>query len=108
MMEDLKKYIEVNELYKHYHPLLTDKQRLLMTYYYQDDYSLSEIADLENISRNAVHDLLKRAVKKLYNYESKLQLHNLEQKRYNILKTLKKSITDESVLDQLEELEKVE
>ncbi len=87
-MNTISEVIEINELYMHYHPLLTNKQRLIMTYYFQDDYSLAEIAELEHISRNAVHDQIKRTVQKLYDYEDKLQLLTLSKKRKMLLDKL--------------------
>ncbi|MFW6318745.1 MAG: YlxM family DNA-binding protein [Bacillota bacterium] len=90
-MNTLSEVIEINELYMHYHPLLTDKQRLIMTYYFQDDYSLGEIASLEHISRNAVHDQIKRTVQKLYDFEDKLRLLSLSKQRKKLLDELTKT-----------------
>ena len=58
-------------LYDIYHNLLTDKQRMYFEDYYYADLSLSEIADNYNVSRNAVHDQLKRIVGELEEYENK-------------------------------------
>ncbi len=57
-----------------YGRLLTDKMRETLELYYFDDLSLAEIADTENISRQGVHDTVKRAVKLLDEYEAKLGL----------------------------------
>ena len=72
-MNDLDRHLAVNALLDMYGRLLTTRQRMILGYYYEDNYTLSEIADLEGISRNAVHDLLNRTVKKLEDYERKLQ-----------------------------------
>lgn len=61
-------------LYDFYGPLLTKKQSNTWDLYYQQDYSLSEIAQEEGISRQAVHDLLKRTESILESYEDKLGL----------------------------------
>ncbi len=57
-----------------YGPLLTEKQRNVWDLHYQQDLSLAEIAELEHISRQAIHDLLKRTERILADYEDKLGL----------------------------------
>ncbi|HWQ40958.1 MAG TPA: putative DNA-binding protein [Desulfosporosinus sp.] len=57
-----------------YGPLLTDKQRNVWDLHYQQDLSLAEIAEVEHISRQAIHDLLKRTERILMEYEDKLGL----------------------------------
>lgn len=64
----------MNMLYDFYGSLLTDKQRTFMEMYYSEDWSLAEIAEHFQISRQAVHDQLKRTTTQLEEYESKLQL----------------------------------
>jgi len=61
-------------LYDLYGNLLTEKQREVLTLFYDEDLSLGEIADLWDISRQGVHDLLKRCEKLLEHYEERLQL----------------------------------
>ena len=61
-------------LFDFYGPLLTVKQGKVWDLYYQKDYSLMEIAQEESISRQAVHDLLKRTERILEGYEQKLRL----------------------------------
>lgn len=106
-MNTIAEVIEINELYMHYHPLLTDKQRLIMTYYFQDDYSLGEIAELEKISRNAVHDQIKRTVQKLYDFEDKLELLASSKKRKKLLDKLTETDDIETKNKLINELKKV-
>lgn len=64
----------INLLYDFYGNLLTKRQREVMYLYHEENYSLSEIAEDLEISRQAVHDALKNAEKSLNNYEEKLGL----------------------------------
>ncbi len=70
----MKKIADKALLFDFYGPLLTVKQGKIWDLYYQKDYSLAEIAEEEGISRQAVHDLLKRTEKILEDYEQKLGL----------------------------------
>ena len=71
-------------LYDYYGELLTEKQRQLFDLYYDQDYSLSEIAAAAGISRQGVHDTLARAEQLLDRYGNSLlryaysYLHNME------------------------------
>ena len=82
---EFKKTDYINRLFDIYRPLLTDKQQEIIEYYFQDDLSLSEIADNLEISRNAVHNLIQRTVKILEDYESKLHLYAKRQKLSDVL-----------------------
>jgi predicted DNA-binding protein YlxM (UPF0122 family) len=57
-----------------YGPLLTPKQQDIMNLYYENDLSLTEIADIRNVTRQAVYDIIKRAEKTLEEYEQRLGL----------------------------------
>ncbi|MCX7950879.1 MAG: YlxM family DNA-binding protein [Clostridiales bacterium] len=57
-----------------YRNLLTDKQRDIMSRHYEEDMSLAEIAEEFGISRQAVHDIIKRSEKALFDYENELGL----------------------------------
>ena len=61
-------------LYDYYGELLTEKQRQLFDLYYNQDYSLSEIAQTAGISRQGVHELLTRAARKMFEMEEKLHV----------------------------------
>lgn len=53
-----------------YGEFLSDKQKDLVSLYYNDDLSLGEIAENEGITRQAVRDAIERAKVKLYSFES--------------------------------------
>jgi len=57
-----------------YGVLLTERKREILDYYYNDDYSLSEISELTGISRQGVRDSIKKSEEEIYGYESKLRM----------------------------------
>ncbi len=73
-MEPVEKHVEGSLLLAAYGALLTDAQRTLMELYYNEDLSLHEIAEEQGISRQGVHDMVTRALKKLESYEARLGL----------------------------------
>ena len=76
------KSFEDSLLLDFYGNLLTDKMRITLDMYLNDDLSLAEIAEEEEISRQGVHDKVKRGLSQLKGYEQKLGLVRrfLEQK----------------------------
>ena len=69
----LDKVLRIVILFDFYGALLTDKQKLSLEMHYLNDFSLAEIADELGISRQAVHDNLKRVEQILMDYEDKLK-----------------------------------
>jgi len=69
----LEKVMRIAILFDFYGALLTDKQSLSLEMHYLKDFSLAEIANELGVSRQAVHDILKRAEQILLDYEEKLQ-----------------------------------
>lgn len=57
-----------------YAPLLTERQREILNLYLDSDCTLSEIADIYGLSRQAIFDIVKRSEKLLISYEEKLGL----------------------------------
>jgi predicted DNA-binding protein YlxM (UPF0122 family) len=106
-MDKLQKSMELNQLYDVYGALLTEKQKNYFEQYYFNDLSLTEISENNNVSRNAVHDQIKRTIIKLYDYEEKLQVNK---KQITIRKIIKKLIphVDETGIELLRQLREVE
>lgn len=82
----MEEYIYYNNLYDCYQELLTDKQKNYFEDYYFHNLSLSEIAQNYNISRNAIYKQLQITIKKLIEYEEKLNLYEKKKKLEDILK----------------------
>ena len=70
----MKELVYYTMLYDIYGNLLTDKQKEYFEAYYFNNLSLSELASIYSISRNAIHKQLKETINKLENYESNLKL----------------------------------
>lgn len=67
-----EKNLDVSVLLDYYSPVLTDKQRDVLEFYYNEDMSLAEIAEHELISRQGVRDNIKRGEKVLFELEDSL------------------------------------
>ncbi|RID87194.1 putative DNA-binding protein [Peribacillus asahii] len=93
----LEKTTRINYLYDFYQSLLTEKQQSYMSLYYLDDYSLGEIAEEYEVSRQAVYDNIKRTEAMLEEYEAKLLLFQKFQQRNRWIAEFKALIEHESV-----------
>ena len=109
----MEKKVEVSMLLQIYGELLTEKQYRVIDYYYNEDLSLSEIAENEEITRQGVRDIIKKGEKKLFEYEEKLlfmkKTINQEKQIQNILLNLnkiQKDSSDKKVTNILEEVKK--
>lgn len=107
-MDMLEKKIEVMELYDMYQNLLTQTQKNYIEAYYYEDMSITEISDEFNVSRNAVHDQIKRTVKKIYSLEEKINLRNKSIIRGKLIDQIKDLNKDDEISKLINELEKVE
>mgnify|MGYP000910067407 FL=1 len=87
-----EKIIYYGTLLELYGKLLTDKQYSAIDKYYNMDLSLSEIAQEDKITRQAVRDNIKKAEEKLEFFESKLKLYKNFKKEDNIVSKLEKNI----------------
>ncbi|MCO7174669.1 putative DNA-binding protein [Sporolactobacillus kofuensis] len=85
----LEKVLRVNALYDFYQPLLTPKQQEYLNLYYLNDFSLGEIADRNQVTRQAVYDNLKRAESALETFEEKLGLFRKYKTRLTVISKMK-------------------
>ena len=74
MASDMEPKVRQTYLYDFYGELLNEHQRKIFEAFVFADLSLGEIAEEQDISRQAVFDLVKRSTKKLEEYEKKLHL----------------------------------
>ena len=95
---EIEKTKRVNDLIDFYGSLLTANQLNILELYYMEDLSLKEISEELNISRNAVHDSLKRSLLILEEYEEKLKLLEKDEVKKELLEKIefliKKEIKD--------------
>lgn len=84
---DFENNFLICELFDLYGNMLTDNQQNIMKAYYYQNLSLGEIANNNNITRQAIYDTVKKAITTLENIESKLGLH----KKYTEVKEVLKN-----------------
>ena len=97
-MDDI---VKKSLLFDFYGPLLTEHQRRIYEEVVFDDYSISEIAADEGISRQGVHDMIKRCDKALADYEEKLGLVEKFSKIRELAKNSKDPETAAKILEIL-------
>ncbi len=97
-------------LYDFYGELLNARQRRIYEDFVFNDLSLAEIAEAEGISRQGVHDMVKRCTKALEGYEAKLHLVKkfLDAREHvakiHLLAGEFRKYHDESLLEQIEQI----
>ncbi|MEG7281801.1 putative DNA-binding protein [Bacillus sp. 0909A] len=108
----LEKTTRMNYLFDFYQSLLTSKQKSYMSLYYLDDFSLGEIAEEYEVSRQAVYDNIKRTEAMLEQYEEKLLLLKKFQERKEMFNKLKElasgSKEEEEITALIKALEKLD
>lgn len=98
----LEKTTRMNYLFDFYQSLLTSKQKSYMSLYYLDDFSLGEIAEEYEVSRQAVYDNIKRTEAMLEQYEEKLLLLKKFQERKEMFNKLKELASGEKKRKKLQ------
>jgi len=110
---EIEKTNRMNALFEFYSTLLTEKQMNYMELYYADDFSLGEIAEEYQVSRQAVYDNIKRTERILEDYEKKLHMFSDYIMREDLLDQLSeytkthypKGETLQGFIQQLQEIE---
>ncbi|MFG6115147.1 putative DNA-binding protein [Halobacillus sp. MO56] len=105
----LEKTTRINYLFDFYETLLTPKQRNYMELYYLEDYSLGEISETFDVSRQAVYDNIRRTEAMLEEYEDKLNLYEKFQERQQLINKLQDRLKNQEevqgLLERLKELD---
>lgn len=86
----MEKNIKIGILYQYYKDLLSEKQQESIEQYYLEDLSLTEIAEIQGVSKQAVSTNIKRAESLLVEYEEKLKLYS----RYNEITNTLEELSD--------------
>ena len=110
---EIEKTNRMNALFEFYSTLLTEKQMNYMELYNADDFSLGEIAEEYEVSRQAVYDNIKRTSKILEDYEKKLHLFSDYIVREQILEKMTTYVKetypkDETLLDLIKQIQEIE
>ncbi len=107
----MEKNVKISILLQIYGNLLTEKQNTVLDDYYNNDLSLSEIAENNSITRQAVRDNIKKGEQKLFEFEEKLRIMEKtmiqEQKISDIIAKItkiKSNSSDKKVQHILEEV----
>lgn len=102
----MEEKIEISILLSLYGNLLTKTQKKYMDLYYNQDLSLSEIGDNENITRQAVRTILVKSKAKLKEYEKDLKFMKRETQIRDLLEKLDKSGIDDKqkkIIDKIKD-----
>ena len=81
----MEEFVYYNNLFDIYGSLLTEKEQVTFKDYYQEDLSLSEIANENNVSRAAVQKTIKTVLDKLKYYEDMLHVYDKNVRLGNLL-----------------------
>lgn len=107
----LEQRLYLAQLFDIYGPLLTEKQQRCLAMHLFEDFSMSEIGESLQVSRQAVYDILHRSEQTMSEYEAKLGLcKRLSQQRheltevYNELSNLPAEKSGQAVTDILKKL----
>ncbi len=89
----MEKNVKISMLCEIYGKLLTKKQLDILTDYYNNDLSLSEIAENNQITRQAVRDIIKKGENKLFELEEKLLFMEKTMKQEKLLQEVLNELT---------------
>ncbi len=98
----MEKIVEQALLFDFYGELLTDHQKRIYEEAVNEDLSLSELAEEYGISRQGIHDIIKRCDKTLLEYEDKLHLIEKFQKTHELADEINKIAKENNYIKIIE------
>ena len=96
----MEKRENIIELYVIYNALLTENEKKCFEYYYYEDYSLTEIAEVIGVSKSYVSKVINKINDKLNKFENVL----LNKKRKDMLNLLINEVNDDTIVKKIEEI----
>ena len=103
----MEKNVKVSMLCEIYGKLLTEKQLEVLTDYYNNDLSLSEIAENNNITSQAVRDIIKKGENKLFELEEKLSFMEKMMEQEKVLQEVLNELTKIQDVSSDKKIEKI-
>lgn len=109
-IDKLEEFCQLSILYDFYGELLGEHKQQIFENYVQNDLSLAEIADEAGISRQGVHDIIRRCTKALKEYESKLKLaqkFDLTKKHITDIKHIAEKVLEDGDVSQVKKIAEI-
>ena len=103
-----EKNMNIGYLLDFYGDILPERKRQVMKMYYDEDLSLAEIAEIIDITRQGVRDMIKKSTEELLFYEEKLglakKLQNIQLHAANLTSLTQSISLPQDVMDEVETL----
>jgi hypothetical protein len=108
VIEDkLEERLELSMLYDFYGALLKENKREMFEAYILEDYSITEIAEEFGITRQGVHDAIKRVTGQLRDYEEKLGLVQRFEEQRKAVKRLHQLLLEKNISEEMPEWKEI-
>lgn len=91
----------ITSLYEIYKELLSEKERNYFEYYYFEDYSMQEIADLYDVSKSYASKYLNQINDKIINFEKVLKINDRNNKIINLVNNIENDELKNKILELL-------
>ena len=108
MVDSMEEIVQLSLLFDFYGEMLNEHKKRIFEDYILNDYSLAEIANEEGISRQGVHDIVKRCTKQLKEYESTLHLVEKFQKMKSTLTKASELLNIEVTIESNQNIRKAQ